>query len=170
MSAPSSLEPLADFVARSKGVPLDEFKRLHPHPFLIIEVSEEETGKPTAATTRVKTPSEAARSQALAPVRKIEGRHGFTFVSIGRASHNDVVVAGPTISKVHAFLIPPKDAQGRWRIMDAGSTNGTRVNGVPLAAGVERDLHEADEFVLGESLRATFFEAEGLHRYLGLIA
>lgn len=60
-------------------------------------------------------------------------------VSIGRARDNDVVLDGGDVSRHHARF---EFDDGGWRIVDTGSTNGTRVNGrrveaAPVAPGDE---------------------------------
>jgi hypothetical protein len=47
-------------------------------------------------------------------------------VSVGRAADNDLVLPDPEVSRHHARLFL-HDAT--WRVVDLGSTNGTRVNG-----------------------------------------
>ena len=58
--------------------------------------------------------------------------------TIGRAEYNDVVVKDPSVSAEHARL---RRRDGLWLVIDAGSTNGTYVDGelaaeeTPLVAG-----------------------------------
>jgi pSer/pThr/pTyr-binding forkhead associated (FHA) protein len=58
--------------------------------------------------------------------------------NIGRADYNDVVLADPSVSTTHAKL---QRRDNVWVLSDAGSTNGTYVEGervageVPLSAG-----------------------------------
>jgi hypothetical protein len=47
-------------------------------------------------------------------------------VTVGRADDNDLVLRDPKVSRYHAQLAPEGSA---WRVVDLGSTNGTRVNG-----------------------------------------
>ncbi len=60
--------------------------------------------------------------------------------TIGRDADCDLVLCDMTVSRSHAGLF--REA-GRWLLIDAGSTNGTRINGwrvtapVPLRAGDE---------------------------------
>jgi pSer/pThr/pTyr-binding forkhead associated (FHA) protein len=57
--------------------------------------------------------------------------HEFTedLISIGRASDNIVVIEDPSVSARHAQL----ERKGEtYRLKDVGSTNGTRVNGIPI--------------------------------------
>lgn len=65
--------------------------------------------------------------------------------SLGRVGA-DVLLADPTVSRHHATLTVAED--GAW-IEDAGSTNGTSVNGAPLPAGSRRPLRDGDTVKLG---------------------
>ncbi|HZV02297.1 MAG TPA: FHA domain-containing protein, partial [Planctomycetota bacterium] len=51
-------------------------------------------------------------------------------VAVGRAENSDIVVDDPDVSKRHLVL---DRRNGRWWVEDVGSTNGTRVDGRPLA-------------------------------------
>ena len=66
-------------------------------------------------------------------------------LSIGRAGHSDFVVDDATVSRHHAVL--RRTPEG-WELWDAGSTNGTRVNGWRVDQAV---LHAGDELMLGHS-------------------
>jgi pSer/pThr/pTyr-binding forkhead associated (FHA) protein len=56
-------------------------------------------------------------------------------ISIGRASDNMIVIDDPSVSSRHAQL---QLAGETYRIKDLDSTNGTRVNGVPVTETVLR--------------------------------
>jgi serine/threonine protein kinase len=51
------------------------------------------------------------------------------------------------VSRQHARLV---FAQGIWRIEDLDSTNGTRLNGVPLHPYEPQPLHDGDQIQLGQ--------------------
>lgn len=72
-------------------------------------------------------------------------------VTLGRLSACAITVAEPSVSREHAALVRRGD---RWWIIDLGSTNGTRVNGVraaeqPVAAGDRIQLGDAVVEFLG---------------------
>lgn len=69
--------------------------------------------------------------------------------AIGRALDNDLVLESSDVSRHHARI---EHGQEGYRIVDLGSTNGTRINGERVQSGVLRD---GDEIEFG-SLRLRF--------------
>lgn len=59
------------------------------------------------------------------------------------------------VSRRHARLL--RDGNAVY-LMDLNSTNGTRVNGEALAAGVEKRLHDGDELLLGRLKVYVYFK------------
>lgn len=55
--------------------------------------------------------------------------------TVGRALDNDLVIDGGDVSRHHARL---ELAAGQLRVVDLGSTNGTRLNGRPITAAAAR--------------------------------
>lgn len=64
-------------------------------------------------------------------------------LSMGRNDTNDIVLDDPMVSGVHCRL---RYGQGAWYVQDAGSSNGTFVNGERVAA---RRLVDGDRLELG---------------------
>jgi hypothetical protein len=79
-------------------------------------------------------------------------------VSIGRGSGNDVVIDDATLSRVHLHLDRAPD--GSWRVRDAGSSNGTKLNGRKL--GTEPVAVEDGSAIEAGAVRLTFYGAEGM--------
>ena len=89
-----------------------------------------------------------------------------TEVILGRLSKNDDNItyinlapygadeAG--VSRRHARLLRADDAV---YVTDLGSTNGTRLNGEPLPASVEKRLRDGDEITLGRLKVYIFFKS-----------
>jgi len=73
------------------------------------------------------------------------------------------------VSKIHAFFIAPAPGAGLL-LVDCGSTNGTCVNGVPLREGDRVELLDGDRLDFGGTPPFAYLTAEGLHRYLPLLA
>jgi len=67
-------------------------------------------------------------------------------VSIGRHDDCTVVLGDPNVSRNHAEVRPSGDG---FVVVDQGSTNGTKVNGVRVA---EHQLRPGDEIRLGNTL------------------
>lgn len=68
--------------------------------------------------------------------------------SIGKAGHNDIVLADPTVSNAHAILIA---REGMYSVADMGSRNGTFINGERLAAHAHT-LRHGDTVQLGQTV------------------
>ena len=91
-------------------------------------------GRVALATPRVRITVERV---AGSPQKK-EHVHDGEICRIGSHPSNDLVIADPTISRFHCRLAREG---GAWRIVDSGSTNGTRVDGVKVVtAELEREV------------------------------
>ncbi len=74
-----------------------------------------------------------------------------TIACIGRDLDNEVVVQDPTVSGRHAVF---SFRDGAWWVEDLGSTNGTAVNGQPVAGRAQSLLRSGDVIQVGSvSLR-----------------
>jgi predicted component of type VI protein secretion system len=67
-------------------------------------------------------------------------------MTLGRLSSCDVPIQDSTVSREHAALVR---RGGAWWVIDLGSTNGTRVNGVKAA---EQPVHPGDRLELGDAV------------------
>ncbi|QGG96644.1 FhaA domain-containing protein [Actinomarinicola tropica] len=70
-------------------------------------------------------------------------------VTIGRMPDSTVVLADPNVSRNHAEVRPQGDG---YVVVDLGSTNGTRVNGVKVT---QQELRDGDDLTFGNT-RMTF--------------
>ncbi|MBX3314310.1 MAG: DUF3662 and FHA domain-containing protein [Actinobacteria bacterium] len=70
-------------------------------------------------------------------------------VTFGRRPESTVQLADPNVSRNHAEIRPQGNG---WVLIDLGSTNGTRVNGVRVSS---HELVEGDEIAFGNT-RITF--------------
>lgn len=99
------------------------------------------------------------------PVRQT-GRSPGHLITAGRASNNDVVIPDLSISRFHAYL---KDqGGGRFVLQDAGSTNGTTLNGrsVPQQGhGAPCELKAGDTVRFGQ-VELTWLDAETLRDFV----
>lgn len=74
--------------------------------------------------------------------------------SIGRLDSCDLVLDDITVSRKHCVIASDR---GRFRVLDAGSLNGTYVNGLRVEEG---DLAQGDELQVGR-FHLMFFQNEG---------
>jgi len=68
-------------------------------------------------------------------------------VTVGRSTAVEIYVDDPLVSRRHAIL----STTPRPTIRDLGSSNGTRVHGVPLPPGVTQDLAVGDVVIVGSA-------------------
>jgi predicted component of type VI protein secretion system len=67
-------------------------------------------------------------------------------IVLGRGSSADVRIPHRTVSELHASVAMRGDA---WMLTDAGSTNGTKLNGQALSGDRSRRLSEGDRIEVG---------------------
>lgn len=68
-------------------------------------------------------------------------------IRIGRDSSNDVVINDPLVSRTHCHII--QDDNGRFRLIDTNSSNGTFING--LQRHGEVNLNQTDIVIIGNT-------------------
>ena len=93
-------------------------------------------------------------------------RSAVHIVTVGRASKNDVVITDPSVSRVHALL--KRDEKGVFLMLDAGSSNGTTVNGASVLTrgnGPPSQLKPGDNVRLGR-VEFTFTDAAALQDFV----
>jgi hypothetical protein len=137
-----------------------------PHPVLLWQAAPSEKAPPTWQTRPTGTPRPAVgepvvfeiRSQGRSPSSRAPG------ITLGRSDLNDIAVEDLSVSLVHAYFqaTPSAGDELEWRVIDAGSRNGSTVNGAPLAGQVLRD---ADCLRVGD-VDLHFYSAEGFRRLL----
>ena len=84
-------------------------------------------------------------------------------ILVGRTETNDIPIPDITVSKHHAFI--RIDENGDCWLSDAGSTNGTKLNGRPLAQGFSRQLRDGDQLIFGE-VPFVFYTPSGFYELL----
>ena len=84
-----------------------------------------------------------------------------SFISVGRASNNDIVMAVDTISKLHGYFTIE---DGVWQLTDYDSTNGTRLNGELIEPNKATPLADMDRLQFGKEITAVFMTPESLYR------
>jgi hypothetical protein len=131
---------LDDFVQELQRVGEVAFRRRHTTPVLIV------TGRATRGVRAVVVddvtgpagpgaePATGRRSAPLALIHRVfpvvkAAQAPSGPITVGRTSENDVVIPEYSISKRHCTF---EQRDGAVTISDAGSTNGTLLNGAPL--------------------------------------
>ncbi len=82
-------------------------------------------------------------------------------VSVGRAMNKDIVLRHASISKLHAYF--ESTGPGAWSVTDAGSKNGTSVEGTRLAPRESRGVANGDQVTFG-SIDTLFLHARTVWR------
>jgi FHA domain len=83
----------------------------------------------------------------LLPVTKSDRNPFAGLITVGRGPRNDVHLATSSVSKNHAWF---RLADEAWQLRDVGSTNGTMINGVTLAAEVDQALESGSQVRFGD--------------------
>jgi pSer/pThr/pTyr-binding forkhead associated (FHA) protein len=170
MSRFQGWSPLAgSLLDDARSLSREEFARRHPDAVLVVPLVQSKDA--TRITTRVMRadPAERARRDALpfdfVPVKKSPTNLSNNLVTLGRTDTNDVVIASSEVSKLHALFMLDR-ASGLLTITDAGSTNGTKVNGRTLTPRTEAEpLRGGEELLLG-TVKLVFHVPATLHDFL----
>jgi hypothetical protein len=149
----------------------EEFEARYGNGFLLVTAAGLESPKGTTTQLLLDGVDEdpGAHTAGLAVVvyplrqRDILGGH---LVTIGRERTHDIVIPDPSVSRFHAFAKQGED--GAFLLQDAGSTNGTSVNGASVparGAGPPTRLKPGDTVRLGQ-LESTFSDARALREFV----
>lgn len=139
---------------------MDSFARTHPGPWLVWEAGPWRPPAPDRATRasserRARESAGDALALQVAPRAGRDRSHG---IQLGRGPDNDLVVDDGTLSRAHLVL---RTADGAWMVEDLRSSNGTRVDGVPVEPGPVPI--EPGTTIEAGSVRLTFYDAKGLY-------
>jgi hypothetical protein len=106
------------------------------------------TPKPTPASAPVAPPPTAKSLLVVSGALPTSGREYplFDTLEIGRGSACAIVIPNHFVSTRHVRIF---QMHGRWMIEDVGSTNGTSLNGHPLAA--PQPLLPGDKILVGDT-------------------
>lgn len=168
---------LADLVEDRKRLAKDAFFETHDVPVLLYNPPDDsddrrafKTGVTDAFASKMELTVGLATDPDLAVLR-VEKRPGGIFkdrVSVGRTRNNDLQLDYPKVSKFHAYFSWAPDRE-TFYLTDAGSTNGTFVNGHRLAAREPVEVTERSIVSFGR-YHFRFHMPEGLYQVLGYIA
>jgi hypothetical protein len=143
---------VSDYADELTAVGDSAFVQTHPHSVLVV------TGVVGALAEHVALNKTLVTEPAGLSVQAVVGLIGRVFplvkgkysspgpISVGRTPDNDVTIPESSISARHCFL---RVLGAEISLTDAGSTNGTLVNGVKLAAKKAQTVVEGDVITLG---------------------
>jgi hypothetical protein len=135
----------------------EAFAVRYQHPFLFgREVLEEEFQFSTLVTDE-KGMSEVQRDSTdvfrirhwVIAVKKAPEAPAQDRVFMGRSETNDICVPHKTVSKLHAYFQRDALPTLRWSVVDTGSSNGTRHNGLKLPPRAKVQILDGDTVVFG---------------------
>ncbi|WP_394839775.1 FHA domain-containing protein [Pendulispora rubella] len=84
-------------------------------------------------------------------------------VSVGRATNCDIVLRDASVSKLHAHF--HDFDKGPLRVIDLGSSNGTKVNNAPIEAQKSMVLEPGDTLQIGGA-KARVADGDALYEFL----
>ena len=142
------------------GHRLEQFERLRPGPWLVWEA-----GPWRPPSSRRETLQSGPGTGFLAAGEslaiELAGKDGGAEVRLGRDTGCDLVVDDATLSRVH--LVLRRDGRGAWSVQDAGSRNGTKIDGAPAKAPLP--VREGSVIEAG-AVRLTYHGSAGLYARL----
>ena len=173
------------FVRRFHGLAREEFLSANPHPFLLgdphglvgqeaafrtctlsepIEV-DDVVDRPTDKNPK---PGRALVPEQIYPIVKRPGTPFPHMISVGRSANNDIVLAFPAVSKLHAFFSHVPET-GEWTLVDAESSNGTFLDDRRLVAHERYAVADGTRLVFGD-IGLGWISSETMFESLGEIA
>ncbi len=105
-----------------------------------------------------------AQAVRIAPLTKRPGSNSFTMmITIGRTDNNDIVLKHSMISKFHAYF---RRMGEKWTFCDAGSRNGTTLDGRRLAPERSYPVKPGSQIQLGGTVLVEYIEPAALFQTL----
>jgi hypothetical protein len=161
---------MADAVRPEDLVPLrsrDAFAAAFPHFFAVRLTSAQAPTGPGAMFKTQLVGAIAASAKAegwshVYPLLKTANNPYAGRISIGRTKTNDIVIEHPAVSKLHCIL---QEKDGTLTVLDPGSRNGVKVNGVAVAQSATAPVKSGDLLGLG-ALGLLILNAAELHDFL----
>lgn len=147
-----------DFLAATAPAVLVRIRGATPGPRSARQSTEDET------LSHGNMPTSAVLETEILPLAKKPGASFPDRITIGRTTHNDVVVDDHSISRLHAYIAHTGGRQ--WVVADAGSKNGSWLRGVALEARREQPIASRMVLRLGD-VELTFYDAADLYAELG---
>jgi pSer/pThr/pTyr-binding forkhead associated (FHA) protein len=160
-------QPLEAYYEDARSLGAAEFVARHGDGFLITATRLQPPSSDSFTEVKLeedRADHTAGISTLVYSVRPTE-RATVHLLTVGRTPNNDVVVRDTSVSRFHAYVKPGES--GGLLIQDAGSTNGTLVNGESVPSrgnGPAAELKPGDDVRLGQ-VDFTFVDAAGLRSF-----
>ena len=170
--------PVSYYLSTFVELPLTEFKTKYPHGF-IVERSQHFFDKTVMfqfITDVIDDQYVLEQSEQLAVsadvlrarVIEIKKRKSVTDadrVTINRSPNSDIVLYNRLVSRNHAYLQLGSPEENCF-LVDAGSTNGTFLNGYRITPHVEYELSNLDEISFGPETKVIYFSSGAFYSFL----
>jgi hypothetical protein len=149
-----------DYIPFAKSMTTEAFVQRYNHPFLFgREVLEEEfrfstlvTDEPSVdgnrSTTSQTTDVFRIRHWVIA-VKKPPNAPAQDRIFLGRSETNDICVPHKTVSKLHAYFQRDQQNTTKWFVVDTGSANGTKHNGLRIPPRAKVTIVDGDTICFG---------------------
>jgi ribosomal protein L27 len=162
--------PLEAFFEDAQSLSPEEFESRHGSGFLLLTATKTSSPKDTYSTD-VQLLIDGENDDGCAHTGSLSTLvlpllSAVHIVTLGRASNNDVVIPDPSVSRMHAVM--KRNDDGAFLILDAGSSNGTTVNGSSVLVrghGPPTQVKPGDNVRLGR-VECTFTNATALRDYV----
>jgi hypothetical protein len=148
----------------------EEFRARHRYPFLLYPEKHGSSGFSTYHTRMAGRGGSANLGSTSREMRTFcvltppQSGAASKKLLVGRAPEREFNIDHSTVSKRHAFILWEDEKQA-WQLGDAGSTNGTFLNGQAVEAGEPVYLHDSNVVSFGDC-DYLFFSPEG---FIGLL-
>jgi hypothetical protein len=164
------LEPLSLHIGRFHRE-RTEYERTLPPAVLVFtpplvggQVPEDEdSGHHFRTLSHVPTPMMGVGEPVVFPVIKTRENAFGRGITVGRTGNNDVVLEDGTVSRFHAWF--QREGHGGYLLTDAGSKNGTFVEGVRLLPRRACAVNDGARVRFGQ-VEVTFYLASGFTKVL----
>jgi hypothetical protein len=171
-------EQLVHYVRKAAGLPSSRYLQSHDFPVLLWPQGKDWTEDTTLQfetysgefnnekPTEIPAENESQVNETLVmEVRKRVSSSPTNMICVGRATNNDLVLYNSTVSKLHAYFVKTAGAD-TLEIVDANSTNGTRVNRKRLTPYQVHPLSNRDHIQFGPYIQAMYLTARGFYELL----
>jgi pSer/pThr/pTyr-binding forkhead associated (FHA) protein len=150
-----------EYLEQAHNLDRENFVARNPVPFLIRqkEIQGVDPRNEYRSTLKFKVDQETKEvrleplppspTDTVIPLQKTSHDSFASKILVGRTETNDIPIPHLTVSKHHAFF-QLDDEANRYSITDTGSTNGTKLNGQPIAPKGARYLADGDQISFGD--------------------